>query len=66
MRIGTAHFVSFNTALRYYEPYGLTAEDVDRKLAAGEIFLGVPKLKPGETVAIIDEGARYAIITAEP
>lgn len=59
--VGTSHFKSRNAARRYYEPYGYDAAAVDRKIADGEIHLGPPILKPGESLSLIDDGTRYAI-----
>jgi hypothetical protein len=47
-------------ALAYYEPYGLDAADVKAKIEAGEIHIGKPTTKPGETLRLNDEG-RYII-----
>jgi hypothetical protein len=58
--IGTSHFVSLMRALAYYEPYGLDAADVKAKIEAGEIHIGKPTTKPGETLRLNDEG-RYII-----
>ncbi len=54
-RIGTCHFVTFNAAVRYYEPYGYNSADVNRKLAAGEIAIGRPE---GQNVKLDNDG-RY-------
>lgn len=63
MKTGTAHFISRDAAIRYYREYGYddTAAEVDRKLADGEIYIGPPELKPGQRLARIDAGTRYAI-----
>jgi hypothetical protein len=60
-RIGTSYFVSRQAAVTYYRDYGATAANVDRKIAEGGIHVGEPTLKPGETLALIDRGLRYAI-----
>lgn len=62
-RIGTSHFVSFQTAVRYYRPYGYenTVETVKRKILEGEIHIGKPPLAPGEKLVILDNGTRYGI-----
>jgi hypothetical protein len=44
-RIGTANL--------YYADYGLSASDVEQKIADGEIYIGKPPLKPGERLAMI-------------
>jgi hypothetical protein len=67
--MGTANFVTRYDAVRYYakQEDGLKAADaaVTAKLAAGEIFIGPPALKAGETLSTIDDGTRYAITTNE-
>ena len=62
---GTAHFVDWQAAVRYYAPYGYDRAAVRRKIEEGEIHLGRPPLKEGERLTIIDEGTRYAIETGE-
>lgn len=64
IQIGTSHFTSVLRALNYYEPYGLDAADVKRKIEAGEIHIGPPTRKPGEMLHLNDEG-RYIIETAQ-
>ncbi len=59
--IGTSHFKDLYSAYRYYAPYGYNDKDVDRKISEGEIHIGAPTLKPGETLSMIDNGTRYAI-----
>jgi hypothetical protein len=67
VRIGTAHFVSKVHAVRYYVGAGGycgvkdAMDAVNRKLAAGEIHIGRPDLKRGETLRLIDDDTRYAI-----
>lgn len=63
MITGTSHFVSYGTADRYYRDYGYTPADVTQKVADGEIHIGKPQLKKGETLITIDNGTRYAIKT---
>jgi hypothetical protein len=59
---GTAHFVSRETAIRYYADYGYGPADIDRKIALGEIHLGKPELIYGKQRCIkIDGGLRYGI-----
>lgn len=73
MKTGTCHFPSYGAALRYYRPYcetngttqARTADTramVDQKLNSGEIHIGKPPVKPGETLTIEDN--RYHIISA--
>jgi hypothetical protein len=50
--IGTAHFVSKAAAVRYYREYGFSAADVERKLADGEIGIGMPSTKPDEELFV--------------
>ena len=58
---GTSHFVSYNSALRYFAYENATDTDIDRKIAEGLIQIGKPALKPGQKLSIIDDGTRYAI-----
>jgi hypothetical protein len=64
---GTSHFVSVPDAVRYYRDHeGDDAENaVARKITDGEIHIGPPTLKPGETLSTIDNGTRYAITATE-
>lgn len=61
--IGTAYFVSKPAAVRYYRDYEgeHAAAAVERKLAEGQIHIGQPSLKPGQSLSVIDGGTRYAI-----
>ena len=72
MKTGTSHFPSYGAALRYYRPYvgdmlsatGTTLTEavkqtVNAKLHGGEISIGKPALKAGETLSIEDN--RYHI-----
>jgi hypothetical protein len=61
MMIGTSYFVSRLKAYEYYKAYGCTVQNVDTKIAEGEIHIGQPPLKAGENLVIIDNGTRYAI-----
>jgi hypothetical protein len=60
---GTSHFVSFQTAVRYYRPYGYenTVETVKRKLLEGEIHIGRPEVKAGDRLILLDNGTRYGV-----
>ena len=65
MKIGTCHFVSIQAACKYYadDDGSYTYEDeieVSNKLNAGEIHIGPPEIKEGETLSINEEG-RYVI-----
>lgn len=66
-RTGTPYFISITAARQYYRPYHYedTAAAVTRKLATGEIHIGPPPLKPGQTAAPDQEG-RYIITDQEP
>jgi hypothetical protein len=41
-------------------PYGFECAEIERKLAAGEFFIGKPELKPGES--LLDYGTRWGIV----
>ena len=60
-RWGTSHFESRAAAIRYYRPYGYTAASVERKIVEGEIHIGPPEAKPGQTVTLNREEGRYFI-----
>lgn len=74
MKTGTCYFPSYGAAMRYYRPYTEFEGDdtgqsiqqqvralIDRKLNAGEIHIGKPPLRDGETLSIEDN--RYHITT---
>lgn len=66
MHYGTHHFVTLNAAIDYYHKQGFQPRHVAKaavtaKLAAGEIELGPPPLKEGQTYFLIDDNTRYAI-----
>lgn len=63
MIIGTHYFVSHSAAIAYYRDYGCTPADVCRKLVDGEIAVGLPPAKLGETPVKIDGGRRWALRT---
>lgn len=62
---GTSYFPSIMDAENYYTPYWNSAKDRDftrwvrLKIASGEIHIGKPPLKPGETLFIKDN--RYHV-----
>lgn len=60
---GTAYFKDLESACTYYDDYHYpnTFDTVMRKLNEGEIHIGKPTLKPGQTCFLIDNGTRYAI-----
>lgn len=70
MTTGTSHFTTLAMAIRYYREYEPgssrleVAKSVGQKIAEGAIHIGKPELKPGETLSVIDDGARYAITGA--
>lgn len=63
---GTSHFVSKQAAVRYYRPYGYDepTKAVERKIAEGEISIGAPVPKVGESVYLNAEEGRYFIEAA--
>lgn len=68
MIYGTNNFVSFTKACDYYRGQGndeLTPAALEQlvreKIDGGEIEIGQPGMKPGETLHLIDDGTRYAI-----
>ncbi len=61
MIVGTSYFKSFRAAVRYYKPYGFDAEAVQQKLDEGEIHIGEPPTKQGDSLQLIDGGTRYQI-----
>lgn len=65
MTYGTCYFVNRPMAVRYYRETEQSLKDavaaVDRKIAEGQIHIGRPPLKDGDTLMVIDGGARYAI-----
>lgn len=65
MRYGTSYFVSLDFAILYYRPYGYDRQGVKQKINAGEIHIGKPVLKPGETLSVIPDEGRYQAETRE-
>lgn len=61
MLVGTNHFVSKYHATKYYTEQGIDVEGVEQKIREGEIKLGMPAIKPGEKIVLIDRNTRYAI-----
>jgi hypothetical protein len=64
--MGTAHFVTRRAAVRYYTPYEngdivAALDAVARKLAEGQIHIGPPALKAGQTLSLNREEGRYFI-----
>lgn len=64
IKIGTSHFDSIVSALRYFQDQGLYADAVQAKLDAGEIHIGLPALKTTDKLTV--EQGRYHIIEADP
>jgi hypothetical protein len=62
LRIGTSHFITRAAANRYYAAQGETAASVGRKLAAGEIHIGRPPRKAGQSVGVIPGEGRWYLI----
>jgi hypothetical protein len=62
LKIGTAHFISRAAANRYYRDYGYSPRDVERKLAEGEIHIGRPVPKAGQSVGVIPDEGRYYLL----
>ena len=59
-RWGTSHFESIAAAEKYYRCYGVTKDNVGRKIAEGEIHIGKPETKDGQHLGL-DEDRRYWI-----
>jgi hypothetical protein len=65
MTYGTSYFRSMMHAVWYYKSqYGEAALVlVPEKVQNGEIYIGMPPLKNGETCFLIDNGCRWAVNT---
>jgi hypothetical protein len=65
MTYGTSYFRSMMHAVWYYKvQYGEAALIyVPQKVKSGEIHIGMPPLKKGETCYLIDNGCRWAVNT---
>ncbi len=63
MTVGTSHFVTFARACQYYAVYGYSKADVRKLVNTGEIYIGAPRVNPGERLVLVDEATRYAITT---
>lgn len=59
MRYGTAHFHSRQAADDYYALQGFDSDDVGRKLAVGEIFIGPPMVYRGAKLSLVE--GRYFV-----
>lgn len=65
MTYGTSYFRSMVHAAMYYRSqYGAAAHHyVAEKVRNGEIHIGKPPMKDGETCFLIDDGTRWAVNT---
>lgn len=59
MKYGTPYFKSFEAAMRYYDTYGYSAEDVVNMLDDGDILIGKPQIPPGARLSL--EAGRYIV-----
>lgn len=72
MRVGTSHFVNIKAAELYYSDYipnfskAVVAAHVANKIKSGDIHIGPPELKPGETLHVIRDEGRYLIDNGKP
>lgn len=57
---GTSHFFDMTSCLAYYKKLGYDAREVKEMVKKGEISIGRPKLKEGETLCL-DKDNRYII-----
>jgi hypothetical protein len=62
MTYGTAYFRSRVHAIWYYKPQ-YDEDYVHEMIERGDIHIGMPPLKQGETCFLIDNGCRWAIRT---
>jgi hypothetical protein len=60
--VGTSNFVSIDAARRYYRPYGYSVADVRNMLAEGTISIGPPEVTAPDTLTVIKDEGRYAIV----
>ena len=63
MILGTAYFPTLDEACKYYSAQGISRSTVLIKVEQKEITIGVPKLRKGESLSLIDEnpGKRFYI-----
>lgn len=64
MITGTCHFYCRLSAESYYRdlyPQGTVRDVVSRKIASGEIRIGKPDLKPGQSAFLGDGNTRWFI-----
>lgn len=62
--IETTYFPSLPHAIAYYRPQGFSALDVKRKLDEGEIHVGKPPMKEGQTC--FEKGFRWHVQSNTP
>ena len=56
---GTSHFSNESAAIRYYSAYGYSRQAVRSKIDSGEIQIGEPKTKKGETASLHPKEGRF-------
>lgn len=62
MTYGTSHFTTKAAAVRYYRAYeDEPSKAVERKLAEGQIHIGIPELRDGQSCYVNAEEGRYFI-----
>lgn len=62
MIIGTHHFDSYTSAIRYYADYGLSPSEVKYKARNGEIVIGrKPSTKAGDKLLLNRSEGRYFV-----
>jgi len=60
----TACFEDTLAAVMYYKTYGYSRQDVKDKIFAGEVMIGKPTLREGESLEL-DKDRRYWIVTED-
>jgi hypothetical protein len=53
---GTNHFNTIREALRYFSDYGMSNDDINRKINDHEIRIGKPEEIPGTDLRLNSEG----------
>lgn len=64
-RYNTACFVSKEAAIKYFDSQECDSEEVERKIAAGEIFIGKPNCSPGDRIGLDLSEGRYFLEAVE-
>ena len=59
--VGTSNFSTEAAAVSYYSAYGYSRREVLAKIAAGEISIGKPAVKPGEAISLHPREGRYFV-----